>query len=726
MADEETYTYSYSVSYSDDGEEGEYTYDDIEQVVADVFRNHTPTSLPVLDDNNDDEEDDTPCVPDGAVHRAPSLPASSPLLSTVTGFPSVLTTHDVFQTACASFSSRPYVGTPSLSPEGKVVYTWETYGEIKVKADAFGNALSARAISVLGIMAVNTPEYLVAERGAAGVSAVVVPLYDTLGPEILGYCTQLVGAHAVLAQHAHLEALISTRAAPFVIAIAEHVDDNIVSLGAAAGVEIVTMAQFLAEGLAAPPEAVGYRPPRPTDIARINFTSGTTSRPKGVMLTHGAIVATLAGAVDAGFDIRHTDVHVSYLPLAHVFEAMVQVGITLHGAAIGFYRGSTKTLVDDIKAVRPTVFCSVPRLLEKIADSITSKATGAPGCVGSLKAKLFAKAMAAKTKKMSRPADPSLKHGLFDALVFKKARAALGGRVRLMVTGSAPLAPSVISFLRIAFSCDVVEGYGQTESCAAVTLTPPGDYSTGGVGFPLPSAEIALATVSSMGWYAVETEEDLATVRASVDPKARMGGEVCIRGPQVFPGYFKNPGKTGETLDAQGWLHTGDIGSWLPSGQLAIVDRKKSFFKLSQGEYVSPEKIEAVLGRIPLVAQSWVTGRRLAASLVALVVPEEEPAFDLANAQGIPGESLEALCESDAFRDAVMELIRSSAKEVGAHGKPQLASFEIPGAIFLLPSPLTPDQHPDLLTPTFKLKRSRLASHFADQVDQAYTRNPYA
>ncbi|EPB65024.1 hypothetical protein ANCCEY_15913, partial [Ancylostoma ceylanicum] len=183
----------------------------------------------------------------------------------------------------------------------------------------------------------------------------------------------------------------------------------------------------------------------------------------------------------------------------------------------------------------------------------------------------------------------------------------MGGRVRLMVTGSAPLAENVLTFVRAAMGCIVVEGYGQTECVAACTVSMEGDSKAGHVGMAIPSASIKLVDVPELGYFSKDE-----------------AGEVCVKGPIVFRGYYKNEEQTKEVLDEDGWLHTGDIGRWTKEGTLKIVDRKKHIFKLAQGEYVAPEKIENIYVRSKYVAQSFVYGESLKTCLIAVVVPDAE------------------------------------------------------------------------------------------------------
>jgi long-chain acyl-CoA synthetase len=278
---------------------------------------------------------------------------------------------------------------------------------------------------------------------------------------------------------------------------------------------------------------------------------------------------------------------------------------------------------------------------------------------GGVKAYLFSSAL--EGKKYWLRNGGYVNHSVWDTLVFSKIKARIGlDRCRLMVTGSAPLAAHVMEFLRCAFGCPVVEGYGQTECCAAATATSIHEQaSLGHVGTPLAANEIKLVSVPEMGYLATdkvhgrEVGPDGEVLAAGIPCSGR--GEICYRGHNVFPGYYKDAAKTAEVLEADGWLHSGDIGLWDAEGNLRVVDRKKNIFKLAQGEYVAAEKIEGALQRSHLVAQVFVYGDSLHSVLLAVVVPSEDGAKSWAKAHGKADGSLAALVADDEFKKAVLD-----------------------------------------------------------------------
>lgn len=361
---------------------------------------------------------------------------------------------------------------------------------------------------------------------------------------------------------------------------------------------------------------------------------------------------------------------------------------------------------DDLATLRPTFFPSVPRLLNRFYDKIMSGVQQQ----GGIKAKLFQRAYAAKQQGLK---NGYLTHALWDRLVFKKIAKKIGlDSCKYVITGSAPIAPHVIEFLRILLSCPVMEGYGQTETAAGATVQHLQDYTTGNVGMPLACNEIRLVAVPDMGYLITDKVHGADPQAGNPGIPCNGRGEICIRGPNTFRGYYKMPEKTEEALDAEGWVHSGDVGIWLPGGQLKIVDRKKNIFKLAQGEYIAPEKIENVYTKSPIIAQAFVYGDSFQHQLVAIIVPDAEAAPHFCKEHGIPEANLEALCKDPKFKAAVLEEMQRLRKEA------KLFGFEHAAEIFLDHSPFTPDN--DLLTPTFKLKRDVAKKHYQKQIDEMY------
>eukprot|EP01126_Amoeba_proteus_P025839 TRINITY_DN2567_c0_g2_i4.p1 TRINITY_DN2567_c0_g2~~TRINITY_DN2567_c0_g2_i4.p1 ORF type:complete len:271 (-),score=67.78 TRINITY_DN2567_c0_g2_i4:77-889(-) len=266
-----------------------------------------------------------------------------------------------------------------------------------------------------------------------------------------------------------------------------------------------------------------------------------------------------------------------------------------------------------------------------------------------------------------------------------------------MITGSAPISSSVMEFLRICFSCPVVEGYGQTETCGAATSTPLLEPLLGTVGIPTVSVEVKLVDLPELGY----TSKDLPYPR----------GEICFRGYSITQGYYKNPEKTRDTIDSQGWLHSGDVGQVTEEGYFKVVDRAKNIFKLSHGEYIAPEKLENVFVQSKYVLQAFVYGQPIKSSLIAIVVPDPDVLLAWA-AQNNKSSDLTVLCVDPEINKLVLEDMNT----VGKVNK--LRGFEFLKAIHLEPRPFTIEN--DLLTPTFKIKRPQVTKAFGAELSELY------
>uniref|UniRef100_A0A3Q3DZE2 Arachidonate--CoA ligase n=1 Tax=Labrus bergylta TaxID=56723 RepID=A0A3Q3DZE2_9LABR len=556
-------------------------------------------------------------------------------------------------------------------------YQWLKYKQVSNRAEHLGSGLLHKGLqptsdTFIGIFAQNRPEWIIGELACYTYSMVAVPLYDTLGPEALVFIINQAEISTVLCDNqSKAETLLQARETeqtPVLktVVIMDPFSSELAERGKKCGVDIVSMEDVEVFNVQ---QMIGNRGESLVVFILVQFIWN----PKGAMLTHENVVSDAAGVIKA-FEssiVPNTeDVSISFLPLAHMFERVVQTAVYGAGARVGFFQGDIRLLPDDMKTLRPTIFPVVPRLLNRVYDKVQSGAKS--------------------------PFKKWLKNSLWDKLIFKKVQESFGGRVRVMVTGAAPISQPVLNFLRAALGCQIFEAYGQTECTAACTFTMPGDATSGHVGAPLPCNVVKLVDVEEMNYFASNGE-----------------GEVCIKGRNVFKGYLKDPEKTAEALDENGWLHTGDVGKWLPSGVLKIIDRKKNIFKLAQGEYIAPEKIENVYVRSGPVAQVFVHGDSLQACLVAIVVPDPEVLPDFSKSLGCNG-SIEELCKNTELKKAILSDMTKLGKEAG------LKSFEQVKDVYLHPEQFTIEN--GLLTPTLKAKRAELKALFQPQIDTMYAK----
>ncbi|OMJ84629.1 hypothetical protein SteCoe_14221 [Stentor coeruleus] len=618
------------------------------------------------------------------------------------------TLYENFITACQKFGSVRFLGTRQLVDNKLGEFAWKTHSEVREKSQKLGfglhqlglTELNEEGHSFIGIYSKNRYEWLVADFACISQNITTVPLYDVQQSDTISMIVNQTNMKGIFCSSNLTSNLIKLKTQGIINAIHciiqfEDVDLTTKSQGAEVGLKIISLeeaCQLINQGQ--------DNPPNPDSWFTICYTSGTTGKSKGAVITHRNIVTMMAGMADAGFgDINHEDSNLSYLPLAHMLDRAVCHYLTGVGGGIGFFGGDITKLKDDLAELKPTIFVSVPRLYCRFYDAINQMFNSATGA----KAVLIKKALRAKQKAYKETG--AINHAFWDTLVFKKVKAVLGGRVKVMLTGSAPISGDVINFLKLVFSCPFIEAYGQTETCGGSFTTDFNENEPGIVGGPVSTLEFKLMDVPDMNYLSTDVDEY---------GKPSPRGEICMRGEPIFKLYYKNPEITMETLDSDGWLHTGDVGVLLPHNKaLKIIDRKKNFFKLSQGEYVAAEKVENAYLKSYFVSQIFVYGDSLQYYLVAIVVPEETYIRKhWAHDNGYnPEASFEDICQDPRLKLKIMEDMAKYAKE------DKLLGFEIVKKISIEPKAWTVD---DLLTPTQKLMRYQAKVKYQDIIKALY------
>ncbi|XP_016366602.1 long-chain-fatty-acid--CoA ligase 4-like [Sinocyclocheilus rhinocerous] len=441
--------------------------------------------------------------------------------------------------------------------------------------------------------------------------------------------------------------------------------------------------------------------PVPSDLAVIMYTSGSTGRPKGVMIIHSNLIGGMAGQCERIPGLGPKDTYIAYLPLAHVLEMTAEISCVTYGCRIGY--SSPQTLSDqstkikkgskgDCTMLKPSLMASVPEIMDRINKNVMSKVQEM-NCV---QRTLFKLAYDYKLEQIKKGYDAPLCN-----ILFKKVRALLGGNVRMMLSGGAPLSPTTQRFMNICFCCPVGQGYGLTETCGAGTITEVADYSTGRVGAPLICCEVKLKDWAEGGY----TKHD----------KPHPRGEILIGGPNVTMGYSRSEGCNNEDFFAdengQRWFCTGDIGEMHPDGCLQIVDRKKDLVKLQAGEYVSLGKVESALKNCSLIDNICAYANSDQNYVISFIVPNQKNLTALANQKGIEG-TWEEICNHPVMEREVLREIKEVATSI------KLQRFEIPVMVHLSPEPWTPET--GLVTDAFKLKRKELKNHYLNDIERMY------
>ena len=630
--------------------------------------------------------------------------------------PGVNTLQKAFDSNLKKWPNAPLLGT-----KGKTEYSWLSWKEVDGLARDFAAGLAAldltpevegegRTWRFLGIQAKNRKEWGLSYLGNIRNNGTAVALYDTLGVEASKYVINQTGLSTIACQGDLVSKIIDMKIEDMAAGEDAKLGSfkNIITFDELAredrqrdqeaGVTIYTFAEVLEKGKANTSWTVTE--PGPDDCPMFSYTSGTTGDPKGVKLTHQMLVGC-AAAVKISTDFNNPmgglgpdDTYISYLPSAHSFEAALFATTICYGQRCGYFGGDILKLVpEDLPMLKPTFFPSVPRLYNKIFGKIQAQFAAATGC----KAWLINKAVT--TKQAALRANGTFTHGCYDKLVFKKVRALMGGRVRMMLTGSAPISAEVLDFLKICFCVNVYEGYGMTETSAGSVLTKYNDPKTGHVGGPVANVKIRLRDIPEMGY-----------LHTNDPPK----GEVCFWGPSIMKGYFKNPEKTAEAMDGE-WLKSGDVAVIHPNGAIQIVDRAKNIFKLSQGEYIAPEKLENQYIKSEYIAQIWIHGDSLHDWAMAFIVVDPDRIKKWA-ADNAAGEVNDELMKNMKLK----EVIYNDLMRIATENK--FNSLEKPKQIHLLKDMWTVES--DMLTPTMKTKRNIARAVYKNDIEALYAAGP--
>ncbi|KAF5018272.1 hypothetical protein F66182_9757 [Fusarium sp. NRRL 66182] len=637
--------------------------------------------------------------------------------------PEIHSTHDILDRSARKWPNSRCLGTRhwnQATQQWEDKYDWISYADFNVRRKNFGAGIveihklinySADKYGV-GLWSQNRAEWQIADFGIASQSLYSVSLYETLGPDTTEYIINHAEVACVVCSLPHIPVLLklSPRLPGLRLIVsldpleqgelASHTKASVLNeIAAQHGIQIYSMAQVEEIGARS---GRAPRAPSRDDICTINYTSGTTGNPKGVLITHGNAVSAISGGRVNG-NVGPKDVHMSYLPLAHIYGRLIDQIAVAEGAAIGFFRGDILGLVDDMKILQPTGFISVPRLFNRFNSAIRTATIEAEGVRGALSRRVI------DTKKanMRLPSGKaSNTHFLYDRIWTPKVKAAVGlEKAHSMVSGSAQLDPDVQEFLRAAFANHFAQGFGMTETYAVGSIQARGDFTTGNIGGPMPCVELCLESVPEFDY--------------TVDDKPNPRGELLIRGPVIFREYYKNEEETRKTLDADGWFHSGDICEVDKMGRFKIIDRKKNVLKLAQGEYISPERIENVyMGSTSLVNMAYVHGDGTQSSLVAIFGIDVENfapfASKILQETIAPGEV--AALRTAANNPKVKAKFLKVLDDIGKHHK--FNSFEKVRNVHLEIDPFTIDN--GLFTPTLKLKRPQAAKAFREHIDRLY------
>jgi long-chain acyl-CoA synthetase len=556
--------------------------------------------------------------------------------------------------------------------------SWQdvTSGQFRDEVAALAKALIAAGIEPgerVALMSRTRYEWTLADYAIWSAGAVCVPVYETSSAEQVEWILGNSGARAVIAESDKHEELIKS------------VRGQLPDLGHLW--RIAELGELATTGGDVSDDQLRERRTgrRAADLATIIYTSGTTGRPKGCELTHRNLLMAVRNAVHGALpDIFEVNggATLLFMPLAHVFARIIEVGCLESGAVLGHWPDSA-TVADGLREFRPTFLLAVPRVFEKVFNTAQQHASASP-----VKSKIFAAAVSTSVACSeaqdagSVPVGLRLRHRLFDALVYGKLRAAIGGRVRYAVSGGAPLGERLGHFFRGA-GVTVLEGYGMTETSAAATVNKPARNKIGTVGQPLPGVSAQIA-------------ED---------------GEILLRGGIIFSSYWNNPSATSEALDDAGWLHTGDLGSLDDEGYLKVTGRKKEIIVTAGGKNVAPAVLEDRLRAHPLISQCMVVGDRKP-FIACLITLDEEALEHWKRQHGKPESATVADLVTDPDLIADIQAAVDDANQAVSRAE-SIRKFRV----------LTEDFTTDngYITPSLKVRRAEVAKAFAAEIEELYS-----
>ncbi|KAH0790807.1 AMP-binding enzyme family protein [Histomonas meleagridis] len=571
-----------------------------------------------------------------------------------------------------------------ILPDGSFgEYKYITYGQFRKNCLNMASGLVALGFQkgdTIGIYSYSCLLWQTIFFACQYAGCIPVPVYDSLGPTAAEYIINHSECKAIFAMEAKLQSAIeasknSTVKEIFIIPKAHPESPR----------EYRTALQVMEIGAE---NIQNFTPnqPHPDDPCIYMYTSGSTGNPKGCILTQKGVIAGGVGLSNVNGSITKKDTYFSFLPLAHVYELCVEIVMINQGVKIGFYTGDTRRLVDDIQALQPTIMCGVPRIWNRLYQSFTDGINALPW----LLRKVVTWAINNKNESLMNDREPSL---LLDFL-FSKFRSVLGGKLKLIVSGGAPILPDVFGLMRSVISKNVIQGYGLTEISAGGCVQETGSKNPGDVGVVCSSIQMKLRSVKDFDYNPLGNPPT---------------GEILFRGISLFSGYYKDEELTSQAM-CDGWFATGDVGMITEDGHLQIIDRVKQLVKLSQGEYISMTSLTEQYQNTPGIESIYIYADSHHNTLVAIVVPTQDKIKEWEKS------GINDFMDNNMAKKDMLDALRKQAEDSKMRGFERITAIAFDNEPFSIEN--------GLLTPSLKPQIHSLKKKYAEKVAQLYEADP--
>ena len=570
----------------------------------------------------------------------------------------------------------------------------------------------------LGFLAKTRLEWIVGNFGCQFDNIAIVPLYETLGINSIEYILKQTELTDIFVETNSLELILKLKETNqigyvknIIYLLCDEEKPNIEETKEKLknyGFNLISYDTLIATGKKCLEQKENFNLKRtqPDDIYLICYTSGTTDNPKGVMVAAKNIALTPNWMYNTGFHPTEEDSMLHCLPLSHIMEHMMFTISLVFGAQIGYYSGSSNRFIEDIQALHPTMLVAVPRIFERIyrliLDTVNKK--------GAFYKKLFDKALAIKLYNYEKYG--RLNHDFFDPIFFNKIKNILGGRVVYMFTASAAMDTSMMQNLKVMLGAGFAQGYGQTEGTGSAIISSYNDTNSWRVGGVCNTLELKLVDLPEVNYLSTDVNPKTGVP----EPK----GEICTRGQFIMKGYFKDMKHYRESVDEGGWLHSGDVGAILTNqgNVLILIDRIKNLFKLSQGEYVAPDKVQKILMNSKYVNQLFLHGESLYNYPIALVYPELNECISFLKENKKLGDidydkiTFDDLCGNKTMEDEIVKDCNIIGRKFGLKG------FELPKKIRITEEAFFPKDIPIANNAKFKLVK--IKNKYKDVLKKLY------